>query len=81
MKITDAEHEEGQVKGKEEGEECNGRAERANEQERCENEPTHQIQAKRVEESSLADFGETGLDGETTGGEDDGEGQPETSVG
>lgn len=81
MKIANAKHEKGQIEREKEGKERHSGAESAHQEKRGEDEPTHKVQAEGVEEGSLADLSKTGLDGETTGGQNDGERQPETSVG
>ena len=81
LEIADAEEEEGEVKGEEEGEEGDGGAQGAEQEDEGEDEPAHQVQAEGVEEGSFAELDERRLDLKAAGGEDDGEGDPETSVG
>jgi hypothetical protein len=50
LQVCEAEEQECQVKRKEEGEESDGRAESADQQQEGEDEPAHEIESERVEE-------------------------------
>lgn len=72
LKVSNTEEQEGQVEGEEEREECDCRPKRAEQEEKGENEPSHQVQAERVEERRLAKLNKRGLDSKTTRSENDG---------
>jgi hypothetical protein len=73
LEVANAEEQEGHVECEEEEEEGDGGAERADEKEEREDEPSHQVQAEGVEEGGFADINEGGFDLEAAWCEDDGE--------
>lgn len=83
LEVTNTEEEEGQIQEEEEEEECDSRAERANEQDEGKDEPAHQEQTERIGEvvdaSSITSVGS--LDVEATRSQNNGESNPETTVG
>lgn len=79
--MAQAEQQEGHGEGEEQREEGDGGAERAEKQDEGEDEPAHEIETHGVEEVRLvAALSKALLDAKAARGEDDGEGDPETTV-
>jgi len=79
IQVANPQHEESHVEGKEEEEEGHGRSERAEKQDEGEDEPAHEEKTELVVKLALLD--KRCFNGESTGSENDSEGDPETTVG
>lgn len=79
LEVTDSEEEEGEIQGEEEQEEGDGGAQGAQQEDGSEDEPAGEVEADGVVEVVLVSVGLA--DGEATGCQDDGEGDPEAAVG
>lgn len=84
LEVTDTEQQEGDIEEEEQEEESHGGSQGAEQQDGGEDEPAHEEKTEGVlEHGGLATVGfdESFLDVETTGGQDNGEGDPETTIG
>lgn len=77
--MSDSKEEEGEIEGEEEQEEGDGGAESADQEDGGEDEPAGKVETNGVVEVVLVLV--RIADGEAAGGQDDGEGEPETTVG
>lgn len=76
--MTDGQEQESEIQGEEEQEEGDGRAERADQENGGEDEPASKVESNGVVEVVLVGVSVT--NGESTGGQDDGERDPESTV-
>lgn len=82
LQVADTQQQESQVEGEEQEEKGDCRLQSAEEEDEGEDEPADEEQADVVEQAAGAlGFFQGGFDGEAAGGEEDGEGDPETAVG
>jgi hypothetical protein len=81
LQVSDTQQQESHVEREEEEKEGDGGSERAEKQQEGEDEPAHEEETEGVEECGFAALHECRFDLEASGGQDDGEGEPETSVG